>query len=123
MREFEPNAPPLEDRLDAIRHLAARGFCVNAMVEPYLSDPLAIADRALAVLPPAGIVAIGKMNYQANIEFFPGNPAKNAAAIEYLDELYNRENTMRLFEAVKANPRLFLKKDSVDAVLKHACHR
>jgi len=39
---WEPGAPPLEERLAALKMLHERGFVTSVSIEPYLSDPRAI---------------------------------------------------------------------------------
>ena len=117
--KFEPNAPKIEARLAALHYFALHGFHVNIMMEPYLSDPIPLLPKLLAELPPDGIITVGKMNYTPQITFYEDHK-QNTELLAYLDGLYNRENTMHMYEMVQDNPRLFLKKDSVMAVVKFA---
>ncbi|MFU8856876.1 MAG: SPL family radical SAM protein [Deferrisomatales bacterium] len=62
MREvFEPGAPPLEARLDALRRLRARGVPTYAFVGPILPmDPERLADQLRGL---AGRFYVDRMNY------------------------------------------------------------
>jgi hypothetical protein len=118
LHKFEPRAPSYAERLECVRMVGARGFDVNVIMEPYLSDPIPMLPELLAALPPTGTIAIGKMNYSPSIKF-DENILKDQAMMDYLNELYHTDaHVMSLFREVTGNPRIFLKKDTILAVVK-----
>jgi DNA repair photolyase len=109
LKEYEPYASTYEERVKVIELLKKHDFNVNVMIEPYLSDPIELANGLLEVLPKTGVIAIGQMNYMTGIEL-------TTKQKKYLDDLYCNENVKKLWEFAKNNERVFLKKDSVKAV-------
>jgi hypothetical protein len=121
LKRFEPLASSYAERVECLRYLAGSedfGGNVNVMCEPYLSDPTTFVPGLLQILPATGVVAVGKMNYTASMKL-SANEAEDASMKEYLAKLYTNENVMRVYHTLAAgNPRVFLKKDSIQAVLK-----
>lgn len=111
LKEYEPYASTFEERIKVIELLRDHDFNVNIMMEPYLSDPVKLAKDVLPILPQTGIIAIGQMNYMSNIKL-------NDIQKKYLEELYSDDNIKKLWAFAKKNNRMYLKKDSVKAVMR-----
>lgn len=47
LRQYEPHAATVVERIANVRFLAEHGFDVNVMIEPYLSDPIEMIPRLL----------------------------------------------------------------------------
>lgn len=71
LRQYEPYAPLYEERVNVIRFLVDRGYNVNIMMEPYLSDPRPMLDQLLPIIG-HGIIAVGGMNYSKQVKFSEG---------------------------------------------------
>lgn len=111
LKEYEPNASTYEERVDVIKFLKTHNMNVNVMIEPYLSDPVKLATELLPILPPKGIIAIGQMNYMTGIVL-------TAKQSTYLKDLYSTKNVKKLWKYANTEDRVFLKKDSINAVVK-----
>ncbi|MCK9609182.1 MAG: hypothetical protein M0R33_22330 [Methylomonas sp.] len=118
LRKFEPYAPLYQERIGAIIHLIEHRFNVNVIIEPYLSDPIAIIQEVEPILHNhGGIITVGQMNYTAAM-MLNRDPAKDKELKDYLAELYSPANIIRLWKFAEDKPNIFLKKDSVGALLK-----
>ena len=80
-------------------------------MEPYLSDPIALAKKILPLLPTKGVLAIGQMNYMSGLKL-------SEDQITYLNELYSTKNVKKLWNFLKDNPKILFKKESIKALLK-----
>eukprot|EP00727_Mastigamoeba_balamuthi_P012235 m51a1_g7634 hypothetical protein (303) ;mRNA; r:328933-329841 len=116
LARYEPRAAPYAQRLEAIAMLAGKGFHVSAMVEPYLSDPVRLVNGLLGVVPQAGVVAVGKMNYSPSMRLSDDDEA-DAAMKQELGALYSAENVRSMWAALGNNPRVVFKKETALAVL------
>jgi DNA repair photolyase len=114
LRRFEPCSSLFEERIQVLRYLISEGFNTNVMMEPYLSDPIPVIEK---LQPFDGVIAVGRMNYTNNIHF-DSDPQKDLELKQYLANLYTPTNYRRLWEYVKDRPSIYLKKDSIDALLK-----
>lgn len=117
IQSYEPHASPYEVRIETLQFLIEHRFNTNVMMEPYLSDPEPIVRRLLPILEKQGvngIIAIGQMNYIPRLALIQSDPIKKT----HLQELYGRANIARLWDFVKTQNRVFLKKASVSAVLR-----
>ena len=111
LKMYEPCASTYEERINCIRMLNENSFNVNIMMEPYLSDPIKLTKKIIEEIP-NGIIAIGQMNYMKGLHL-------QKEQVEYLDDLYSKENIKKLWTFVKDNDKLFLKKDSITACIKY----
>jgi hypothetical protein len=135
LRRFEPRAPSFEDRVANLRILIEKGLNANVMMEPYLSDPLAhtrackkpLLDYLLDIItnspranilsrngnPINGTIVIGKMSYSTRLQF-SHDQEEHDKLKKRLDELYS---SSLLYLYIYNNKRIFLKKDSIMALL------
>jgi len=101
------------------------------MAEPYLSDPARLVARLLPEIPAGGTLALGSMNYKGGMAFGnaaePITVAENDGMHHYLDALYGKDEPIRIWNLVSGADgmvaaadvdKLFLKKDSIDLLLK-----
>jgi DNA repair photolyase len=121
LSQFEPFASTYPERVETIKYLIAHQFNTNVIMEPYLSDPIQIIQELTPVLDQQKnhdwIITIGKMNYTKAMILNP-DPIKDQSMKTYLDALYTPANYLKLWQFVEPNPHLFLKKDSIMALLK-----
>ena len=114
LRQFEPYAPLYSEQLQVIIELIRHGFYTNVMMEPYLSDPIEMIEEVTPILSQQTrsdwVIPIGKMNYTASMQLNP-DPVIDQQMKTYLEQLYSRENLLRLWSYVENNPHLFFKKD------------
>lgn len=111
LKEYEPYASSYEERINVVKYLKDNNLNVNIMMEPYLSDPIELSKTLITMLPQTGIIAIGQMNYSSNMHL-----TKNQ--LDYLRGLYSTENIKKLWTYVNVTDRVYLKKDSTNAVIK-----
>lgn len=116
LRNFEPNTSLFAERIEVLKYLANININVNVMMEPYLTDPVRLISKFIDILPEKGIVAIGKMNYTP-VMMFDNDLEKDKSLKEYLKNLYSKSETEKLWNYVKLNPKIFLKKESIKSVL------
>lgn len=117
LRWFEPKSSLFSERIECAKMLVAAGFNVNFMMEPYLADPLPLITKLQPLLSPTGVIAIGQMNYGPNLTFSDIHLEDSRIRL-YLQDLYSPTNVIALWSAIATNPRVFLKKDSMMAVVK-----
>ncbi|KAH3743276.1 hypothetical protein Pelo_15330 [Pelomyxa schiedti] len=117
LHRFEPRASSYAERLECIRIAAENGFNVNAICEPYLTDPTLFVPALLEMLPPSGVVAVGKMNYSAHMEL-SSDPAEDASMKAYLADLYSEGNVMKVYRELSNNPRIIFKKETMMGIIK-----
>jgi hypothetical protein len=121
LREFEPFAPLYKERVSVIQYLIEQNFSTNVMMEPYLSDPIPIIEGLMPILAtqkdPDWVVAIGKMNYSKSM-ILNECEDRDVEMKTYLGELYSSSNLKRLWDRVKLDSHLYLKKDTVMSLLK-----
>lgn len=119
LRQYEPCASLYRERVEAIIYLIQHGFYVNVMMEPYLSDPIAVIDELMPILRQQKrtdwVIPIGKMNYTSTMKLNP-DPEEDRRMKEYLDDLYTPKNLLALWQYIEPNPHLFFKKDTVMAL-------
>lgn len=117
LRKFEPNTSRFEERLNVIRFLTSIDINVNVISEPYLSNPISFIDKILEILPSNGIIALGKMNYKSNIRLNQDDSIDNQLK-QYLDELYSKKNVKKLWNNIKNNNRVLIKKTTFKDIVK-----
>lgn len=115
--EYEPFASTYETRVEELGFLIAHGFNTNVMMEPYLSDPLPIINQLMPLIESQGangIFGVGRMNYTNNMPFVRDHPERK----EYLEKLYSKANTARIWEQIRHMPRVLPKKRTLIDILK-----
>lgn len=120
LRVFEPYSSLYQERVEVIKFLVERGFDVNIMMEPYLSDPILIAEELKPIIG-NGIIVIGGMNNTSRIKFVD-DEIKNQELHRYLDYLYQPDNIKKLYEYVRSHDGIYLRYHTVNDVIK-ACRR
>lgn len=115
LRLFEPYTSLFEERVNVIKFLVEKGYNTNIMMEPYLSDPIPIIEKLKPLI--NGIVAVGCMNYTAQVKFAE-DENKNKELHQYLDQLYQPTNIKVLYNYVKTHDGVYLKHHTIDAVIK-----
>lgn len=121
LRQFEPFAPLYEERVEVLKYLIEHQYLTNVMMEPYLSDPIPIIMELSPLLETQEetewVIVVGKMNYTKSMQLNQDSDESDRMK-EYLDSLYSTKNLKKLWAFVKPNLHLFLKKDTVMALLK-----
>lgn len=124
LRKFEPNAPLFEERMKVLQFLITRGFNVNVMIEPCLSDPIQLTEKILPIinstkldLQTRGIIAIGDMNYTAQVKF-ADDPVENTKMHKYLNTLYQSDSIIKLYDYTKPHDNIYLKHHTINSVIK-----
>lgn len=117
IEEYEPHASLYEVRVSVIDLLMKHGFNTNIMMEPYLSDPIPLIKKVLPLITSnthQGIISLGQMNYVATTQRIKCSETR----LQYLTDLYSRQNIHKLWEFIKTEDRVFPKKQTVTAILK-----
>jgi hypothetical protein len=78
------------------------------MIEPYLSDPRPLIEQVLPIIGHC-IYAVGRMNYISKM---------SAVDKQEFIQLYQPQEIAKLWEYVKDQPQVFLKKDTIIDILK-----
>lgn len=110
-KEYEPNTTMFSTRLKVIDYLVKHEFTVNAMMEPYLTDPIKLYNEVIDHLSKNGIVSMGQMNYMNGLKLTDGQR-------KYLNDLYDDEKVIKLYNEFKTNDRVIIKKETAKHLMK-----
>jgi DNA repair photolyase len=99
-KAFEPHAPPIAARLEALRALHEAGIETYVFVGPLLPmDPVSLAGK---IRPYAGSVLIDRMNYRSKSQWL----FRRMGLIDWLDEGFAEDIAGRLSSALKGKATL-----------------
>lgn len=99
-KAFEPHAPPIAARLEALRVLHEAGVETYVFVGPLLPmDPVALAEK---IHPYAGSVLIDRMNYRSKSQWL----FRRMGLMDWLDEDFAEDIVGRLRSALKGQATL-----------------
>lgn len=115
---WEPNAPAPQERIQALRFAHAAGFKTSVSMEPMLDNREGIC-RLVAALQAyvTDSIWLGKMNnipqkLNANVPGF-------AAAVQRIKSQQTDEEILKLYEAMKDNPKVRFKDSIKEVLAKH----
>lgn len=109
---WEPNAPPFQERLDALKHCYENGWTTSVSIEPML-DPVNIDRLVEALLPSVSeTIWIGKANRIRH-----RCPDVASGVLDELEEAYADEEILAIVERWDDNPKIRWK-DSIKEVIK-----
>ena len=115
-RQFwEPGAPPIGERIQALRYAYERGYKTSVSMEPLLErDPRNLIAFVEPWISEDGTIWIGTMNHITN-QMFPAVP-ESRKFYERQILINSRENMQRVYDSLQGIPKIRWK-DSVQELL------
>ena len=105
MKEFEPNAPNFEERLDCLVTAFERGYATSVSLEPYISDPVPLVEKLEDFV--SKDIWIGLMNHKHAIYNF-----------DKIEHLYEKEYVKKIVDKLIDNEKVFWKESVMELFVK-----